>query len=118
MGDVTGLEVSAERTQINSDGELAFITVKVIDENGFPVPTADNKISFEVSGPAEIIATDNGDPGNMTSSTSKTRKAFNIKVLAILRPKAGWSGEVKIKVYSHGLGKGAATIKLNNSTAK
>lgn len=50
-----------------------------------PIENADNEVTFNLEGPGEIIATDNGDPTDMTAFPSKQRMAFNGKVLAIIR---------------------------------
>ncbi|MBE7169566.1 MAG: DUF4982 domain-containing protein [Williamsia sp.] len=101
------LGISADRRTIKADGaDLSFITVRVADKNGLTVPVADNKITFQVEGPGEIIATDNGDPGNMVSFASKEREAFSGLVLAIVRSEKSRPGILKISASSPGL-KGA-----------
>jgi beta-galactosidase len=44
-------------------------------------------IHFTLSGPGEIVATDKGDPTDMTAFPAKDRKAFNGLALAIVRAK-------------------------------
>jgi beta-galactosidase len=92
-GKPTGLLASADRNEIKADGkDLSFITVRVTDKNKLTVPDANNLIKFEIDGPGEIIATDNGDPTNFTPFPSHERKAFNGLALVIVQPKAGESG--------------------------
>jgi len=103
-GKPTKLVATADRTKIASRGnDLSFIHVKLVDENGLFVANANNTITFSVEGPAEIIATDNGDPTDMTAFNSKTRKAFNGLVLGIVKPNQGASGVIKVSVESSGL---------------
>ena len=98
------LAASADRREINADGkDLSFITVKIKDKNGLVVPTANNQIEFSVEGPGEIIATDNGDPSNMTAFHSKERAAFNGFVLAIVRSVSGEKGVITVTAGSDGL---------------
>lgn len=109
-----GLMASADRNEIKDNREdLSFITVKVIDKNGLMVPTANNKIRFDVEGPGEIVATDNGDPTNFTPFPSHEREAFNGFVLAIIRSKKGEPGVITIKAKSSGLNEAKVVV---NST--
>jgi beta-galactosidase len=85
------------------DEELAFITVRVLDKKGIPVPTADNTIQFEIAGPGEVVATDNGDPADLTAFPSKERKAFNGMALGIIRATTSSGGTIAVTVTSRGL---------------
>ena len=99
-----GLEVSADRNEIHADGkDLAFVTVWVTDNNGLTVPTANNKIQFEIEGSGEIVATDNGDPTNFVPFPSHEREAFNGLAVAIIRSKPGESGSITVTTNSPGL---------------
>ncbi|MEO6732379.1 MAG: beta-galactosidase GalB [Ferruginibacter sp.] len=101
---VAQLEINADRKSINADGEdLSFITVTVVDKSGLPVPEANNKVVFKIDGPAEIVATDNGDPANLVSFASKERAAYFGLVLAIVRSEKGKAGLIKINASSPGL---------------
>jgi beta-galactosidase len=85
-GPAAKLVLTANRKKISADGkDLAFITVTVEDKNGIVVPQADNPIHFTTSAPGEIVATDNGDPTDLTSFPSHDRKTFNGLALAIVR---------------------------------
>ncbi len=68
-----------------SRNDLSFITVKVEDKNGVPVPRANIPIHFNISGSGKIVATDNGDPTDLTSFPSHDRHTFNGSALAIIR---------------------------------
>lgn len=103
-GEANQLKLTADRSVIAADGkDLSFITVKVLDNKGSLVPQANNRIRFEVSGNAEIVATDNGDPANLESFASNDRNAFNGLVLVIVRAKKGLAGTIKVKAISDGL---------------
>jgi beta-galactosidase len=98
------LAASADRNEISADGkDLSFITVQVTDKDGLVVPTANNLIEFSIEGPGEIVATDNGDPTNMVSFSSKKREAFNGLALAIVRSVKGKPGTIKVFAKSSGL---------------
>ncbi|KAF1979608.1 glycoside hydrolase [Bimuria novae-zelandiae CBS 107.79] len=111
-GSAAKLNVTADRTTISNDGyDLSFITIAVQDEDGEVVPEASNSISFSVSGPGEIVSTDNGDPTDMVAFPSTTRKAFSGLALAIVRSKPGSSGSIKVSASSNGLTGGEVTVQ-------
>jgi len=117
-GKASQLLISADRKTIMADGmDLSFITVKVADKNGLVIPDAANKISFEIEGPGEIAATDNGDPADLVSFASKQREAYSGLVLAIVRSQNGKPGTIKVKAKSEGLKESMISIttqKPNN----
>ncbi|KAJ4347336.1 uncharacterized protein N0V89_011277 [Didymosphaeria variabile] len=111
VGSATKLNVTADRTSIDSDGyDLSFVTVAVVDENDDTVPQASNTIAFSVDGPGEIISTDNGDPTDMIAFPSLTRKAFSGFALAIVRSKPGSSGSFTVSAASNGLAGGEVVV--------
>ncbi|MBD0288482.1 MAG: DUF4982 domain-containing protein, partial [Flavisolibacter sp.] len=103
-GDATQLQLIADRSIIKADGQdLSFITLRMLDNNGLFVPRANNPVLFDISGPGEIIATDNGDPADLVAFPSKERKAYNGLALVIIRAKAGVPGQIKVTAKSPGL---------------
>ncbi len=103
-GPAAKLRLSADRTAITADGrDLSFVTAAVLDANGNPVPRSSPKVKFSVSGPGEIVATDNGDPTDHTSFQSPERAAFNGLALAIVRAKPGADGPITLRVEAGGL---------------
>ena len=108
----SGLMVSADRNEIKADGkDLAYITVRVTDKNGLTVPTASNKIQFEIEGNGEIVATDNGDPTNFTPFPSFEREAFGGLALVIIRSKVGDSGSITVTAKSPGIKEAQVVVK-------
>jgi len=106
------LEVSVDRSEIRADGkDLAFMTVRVADKNGLTVPRANNSIKFEIEGPGEIVATDNGDPTNLVPFPSHELEAFNGLVLAIVRLKPGTTGSITVTAKSLQLKEAQVAIK-------
>lgn len=111
-GEAKQLQLIPDRSNIQADGkDLSFITLRVVDSEGVLVPRADNSIRFEISGPGEIIATDNGDPADLESFHLKEKKAFNGLVMVIVRAKAGAVGQILVTAQSSGLA--SARIVLN-----
>jgi hypothetical protein len=90
--------------------DLSFVTLTVADNSGQMVPRSMNSIDFAITGPREIVATDNGDPTNTTPFPSKTRKAFNGLALMIVRAKPGQRGNIVVTAKADGLQAARATI--------
>ena len=103
-GEPAKLEATAGRKTIHADGkDLAFITVLVTDQNGLVVPGSDHLIGFDVEGPGDIVATDNGNPTDMVPFPSHGRKAFNGRALVIVRTRSGDQGTITVTAFSEGL---------------
>jgi beta-galactosidase len=114
-GKAAKLDISADRKIIAADGkELSFITIRVLDDKGIIVPEANNHIAFEISRAGEIVATDNGDPADLTCFHSKERNAFNGLALVIVRSKPGMTGIIKITAKSNNLLPSEITIRSQN----
>ena len=112
-GRASQLLLSPDRKIIAGDGkDLSFVTLTVTDKDGHMVPRSMNPIRFEITGPGEIVATDNGDPTNMTPFSSKDRNAFNGLALAIVRGLRGQVGTVVLTAKSEGLREVRATITV------
>lgn len=111
-GEAAQLMLKADRSVIAADGsDLSFITATVADKKGSMVPTSNNKVTFSIEGPGEIVATDNGDPASMVSFASKEREAYFGVVLAIVRTQKGKAGTIKITVSSPGLKTGTIEVR-------
>ena len=103
--------MSADRSKIAADGkDLSFITVTVADNDGLQVPRSKNHLKFEIEGPGEIVATDNGDATSFESFQAPERNAFNGLALVIVRAKPGQTGSITLKASSPELK--SATLKI------
>ncbi len=112
-GDAVKLSLEPDRAAIDNDGsDLSFITLTVQDSKGITAPRADNLIKFSVSGPGEIVATDNGDPTDFTVFTSHERKAFNALALVIVKAKRGQKGAITVTAESEGLTLAKCTVQV------
>ncbi|MBN6150579.1 DUF4982 domain-containing protein [Xanthomonas sp. AmX2] len=100
-GPAARLQATPDRAAIRGDGrDLAFVTVRLLDRDGRPAPTAGDRLRFRLDGPGEIVATDNGDPTDLESFTSRERNAFNGLALAIVRALPGKTGTLTLHVES------------------
>jgi beta-galactosidase len=103
-GEPARLKMEPDRDRIRADGkDLSFIAVTVTDKQGVTAPRADNRIHFDIEGPGEIVAMDNGNPASFESFQSPHRKAFNGKCLVIVRGKSGQGGKIKLTSGANGL---------------
>lgn len=103
-GKPAAIEISPETTAINNSGaDLAFVRVAVVDKQGRVVPRSKNHLKFSVSGPVEIVATDNGDATSLLPFNLPERDAYNGLALVILRGKHGETGKAVLKVESKGM---------------
>jgi len=84
--------------------------LRILDKDGLSVPQAANEVTFEISGPGEIVATDNGDPADLVAFPSHVRKAYSGLALVIIRGKIGRLGEIKVTAKSPGLNSGLISI--------
>lgn len=103
-GEPARIKMSPEKTTLKNDGlDLIFVRVDIQDKEGITVPRSKNLLKFTVSGPVEIVATDNGDATDHTLFQSHERKAYNGLALVILRAKRGESGNAQLKAETLGL---------------
>jgi beta-galactosidase len=85
-GEPESIRLTADRTEIEADGEdIAVLKIEVLDRQGRPVPTANNKIEFKVSGSGTLIGVGNGDPNCQESDKEPRRSLFNGLAQVILQ---------------------------------
>lgn len=101
-GPAAGLALEPDRRRLNAGvRDLAFVTVRVVDEEGLTVPRSHARLRFELDGPGEIVAVDNGDPTSFESFQAKERSAFNGLALVVVR--AHEAGSIRLSAASDGL---------------
>lgn len=111
-GEPARLDIQADREEITGDGrDLAFVTVRVVDAEGRLVPQANLPVRFEVEGAGRLVATDNGDPTDLTIFSSPERKAFNGLALGIVAGTSIQPGTIRITAKANGLQPALIDIK-------
>ena len=78
------LRVSADKETLTPGG-VAHLTVEVLDDNGNPVPLADNEITCTVEGPARLLGLEGSDNRDMGDYTDNVQRAYRGRLLAYLR---------------------------------
>ena len=113
-GPAAKVALEADRPQIAGDGrDLSFITVKIEDAKGNVVPRTANAVTFNVTGPAEIVAVDNGDATSHAPIQANKVKAYNGLALVILRGQRGGKGEVTLTASSQQLEGAKAKVTVS-----
>ena len=85
-GSPAKLGLAVDRPRISSrPGDVAHVTVQVLDAEGRVVPTAGDEINFALQGPGRILGVDNGRPDSHESYQGPGRRAFNGLALVIVQ---------------------------------
>ncbi|RYG24862.1 DUF4982 domain-containing protein [bacterium] len=106
------LSLKPDRKTIENDGrDLSFVTVAVSDAKGQMVPRSKNRLKFEIDGPGEIVATDNGDATDHEPFQAHDKRAYNGLCLVIVRAKKGQTGTIRLRAISDGLKSAETTIR-------
>jgi beta-galactosidase len=93
----------ADRKNIKADGsDLSFVTVKILDALGNPVPDADKEIQYVLTGAGFIAGLDNGSETSMESFKGNRHGTFNGLGLVVLQSNGG-KGVLKLEARSPGL---------------
>jgi beta-galactosidase len=93
-GKPVAVKLTANRSNIKADGQdVSVIRVQVNDAKGQMVPNADNKITFNISGPGKIIGVGNGNPSSHEKEqfveTDKQLVIKNLKAI-LVKEKEGY----------------------------
>ena len=104
-----------DRERLLANGEdVAMITAEIRDSQGREVATADNPLTFKVSGGGKLIGLGNGDPSCHEMDKSDSRHAFNGLCMAIVQT-AKSADEIRVEASSPGLE--TASVRLTSTSA-
>jgi beta-galactosidase len=99
-GPVTALRLTADRTEIDADGEdVAVVTVEALDKDGRAVPTAQHMVAFHVSGAGALIGVGNGNPNCQESDKEPRRSLFN-GLAAVILQSTKQAGTIEIEAVN------------------
>jgi beta-galactosidase len=111
-GEPASLRMTPDRKELAATGDdLCYLLIEAIDANGTLCPLADNLVKFKIEGPAEIAATDNGNPRSFELFQDAEHKLFYGKETLIIRPAEGQGGIIKIIAESDGLTPAEVTVQ-------
>jgi beta-galactosidase len=111
-GPAARVGLTSDRREVRGGTDLLFITASILDAAGLVVPRSHNRLTFTVTGPGHIVATDNGDPTSFEPFTSASREAFNGLALVIVRPRRGAVGTIHVTAAVEGLRSGTADVRV------
>ena len=110
-GPASVIRLAADRDELACAGtDLAFVAVTLVDDAGRVDPHAAHELHFTVEGPGEIVATDNGDPTDLTAFQSFNRRAFHGHALAILCARA--AGAIRVTASAESLLAGVIVLNV------
>jgi len=102
-GAPASLRLTADRETIGREyGDLGYVTVEIVDQEGCVVTYAEPKVSFEVTGAGELIAIGTANPWSEESYVDTQRKAWQVRLLAVIRS-SGQAGEIVLRAHMDGL---------------
>jgi beta-galactosidase len=120
IGNGTGTPLHPYSPVLTPDwNDVTYATATLVDSSGTVIPDSTTVIHFSTTGPAKIIAVDNGnlldhDPFQ-APTPEKDRKLYEGHAIAILRATAA-SGAITLTATSEGLP--PATLVLQTHPAK
>jgi beta-galactosidase len=104
------LELINDRQRLRTTpDDVAHITVAVQDAQGRIVPTADNAITFSLTGTGRILGVDNGQPDSHELYKANIRRAFNGLALVLIQSN-GRPGQITLSASSPSLASSQLTI--------
>jgi beta-galactosidase len=102
-GSPAAIRLAADRARIGTEwDDLCHVAVEILDGDGRVVPTADNEVVFELSGPGRILGLDNGQSESHESYQGNRRKAFGGRGLALVQSN-GRPGEIRLSASAPSL---------------
>lgn len=113
-GEPVALKLEVDRTLLKADGDdMAFITISLVDKNGTFCPTADDELTFEVSGAGIFQAACNGDATSLEPFTQPQMKLFSGQLVVIVRT-TETAGNITLTVRDSSRGSLSKTLTLTS----
>jgi beta-galactosidase len=114
-GGPAAVRATVDRDTIAADGDdLAFVTLEFVDSDGRRCPTAADRVTVRLDGPADLLAIDNGDPTDLEPFAQANRRAFAGLALAIVRSRDGEPGRVTVTASAGRLEPGSVVVELDD----
>jgi len=105
------MKITANKTIVSANNEdIVLLEITIVDQKGIPVPDANNEITVEVTGPAKLIGMDNGNQSDVNAFKTKTRKAFEGRLLLTIQA-TETPGPIKIVLKATGLNPAVYSIQ-------
>ncbi|MBQ2821674.1 MAG: DUF4982 domain-containing protein [Thermoguttaceae bacterium] len=104
-GKPAAIRLTPEKKQFADDDDLIYVLAEAVDENGVPCPWDERKIRAKVTGPAELVGIDAGNPMCFETIPDAEHSLFFGKAVLVLRSRSG-EGNVLLEVTADGLESG------------
>lgn len=108
-GPPAEIRLSAEQTVLRDLYELCYITARVVDAAGNPVPVDASRITFTPEDGLEIVGVDNGDPTYTGMLKSDSIPTLGGLCLCVAR-RGGRTGKFTVTAVSGNLKPGTVTV--------
>jgi len=104
------LHAHAERSEVRVDGsDLAFVEIAIADATGIVAVEEVRDVRVGVDGPGELIPLGSAQPDSEERFDSDSRRSFNGRVLAVVRPTG--PGDIVVRAIAEGLRSDEVTIR-------
>jgi beta-galactosidase len=108
-GKAARVVLSTDRTTISAGSDVLIVTATAVDERGIRVPDANLEVEFTVSGPAQVVATDNGSIVDHEPFLLPHHHLSGGRAIAILR--ATSPGAIQVHAAAAGLTRGETQFR-------
>ncbi len=109
-GEPVKITLSVDKEKLSpSWDDVAFVTAILTDQNGIPVPSSSDTISFSITGPGVIAAVDNADNASIEPFQASSRRAYRGRCYAMIKAKAA-RGAITLAASAPGLAGASITI--------
>ena len=105
-GEPVAVKLEPEASELPADGTTyVFVRVALTDDAGTEVPKRTDFVSFDVTGPGEILAVGNADPRQCTRTFKQVdgHPLYFGEAGLVLRRKPGQKGEIVLTASAEGL---------------
>jgi beta-galactosidase len=108
-GKAARIVLAADRANISAGNDVVTISATAVDEAGVRVPDAANEVQFTISGPGEIVATDNGNILDHESFLQPHHPLYEGRGIVVVRATHS-SGAIHVDAAASGLAGGSAKL--------
>ncbi|MBP5285530.1 MAG: DUF4982 domain-containing protein, partial [Kiritimatiellae bacterium] len=109
-GKAAAIRLTPEKPAL-ADGELVFVKVEIVDEDGIALPLADNLVEFSLEGPGEIVAAANASHSDLQSFADVgSRRLYFGKAAVVIRRNGGSGDPVKLFASAKGVRKAVVSL--------
>jgi beta-galactosidase len=104
------VELHSGTAQLHADGkDIAQVEYDVVDARGVRVPDFTDEMTFELSGPAQILGLGNGDVTNCEPVKGPNHRAYEGRGLATVQASTA-PGQITLRVSSPGIEPATMTL--------